>query len=72
MITLKIIVFCLILFKLSNAQNNPFSIVLVKATDCTRAQYYDISRLGCLPCPLNSVTTSSDRKLFFKNHQARF
>lgn len=46
-------------------------ITLVKPSDCTLSQYYDISRLNCANCPANSARLSNDCKLnllIFENY----
>ena len=53
---------CLYGLKFTNAQTNPTSITLNSPTNCSSAQYYDISRLMCMPCPANSTTSSLDGK----------
>jgi hypothetical protein len=65
MISLKILLSLLLgifLNKSTNAQTSISSFKLNKPTDCSSTQYYDISRLICMPCPANSTTSPSDGK----------
>ena len=63
MIVVKLLLLGVFLFKCTNSQISPVSTNFNSPTNCSSSQYYDISRLSCMPCPQNSFTSTQDGKL---------